>query len=80
MIVITPNVCLLKIVIRMVNAENNKMPFKIETAQHLLLINSIRICEVAYKIEFNDPKYFSQCFKNEYGITPSRFRSSFRIA
>lgn len=30
-----------------------------------------RISEIAYMVGFNDPKYFSMCFKKEYGILPS---------
>lgn len=56
------------------NMGNNKTPFKIETAQQLLLINSLRISEVAYKIGFNDPKYFSKCFKNKVGVSPREYR------
>lgn len=56
------------------NAENNKMVFKIETAQQLLLNSSLRISEVAYEIGFNDPKYFSKCFKNKVGIAPKEYR------
>ncbi len=50
------------------------MVFKIENAQYLLLNNSLRISEVAYKIGFNDPKYFSKCFKNKVGVSPKEYR------
>lgn len=29
-----------------------------------------RISDVAYQVGFSDPKYFSQCFKKEFGVTP----------
>lgn len=29
------------------------------------------VSEIAYAIGFNDPKYFSNCFKKEFGILPS---------
>ena len=32
------------------------------------------ISEVAYMIGFNDPKYFSKCFKKQFGITPNTFK------
>jgi len=50
------------------------MVFKIENAQYLLLNNSLRISEVAYEIGFNDPKYFSKCFKNRVGVSPREYR------
>lgn len=31
----------------------------------------LRISEVAYMVGFSDPKYFSLCFKKEYGVLPS---------
>ncbi len=37
----------------------------------------IRISELAYAIGFNDPKYFSTCFKKEFGIHPSEYMKRF---
>jgi signal transduction histidine kinase/CheY-like chemotaxis protein/AraC-like DNA-binding protein len=31
------------------------------------------ISDIAYSVGFNDPKYFSTCFKTEFGITPREF-------
>jgi AraC-like DNA-binding protein len=31
------------------------------------------ISEIAYAVGFNDPKYFSTCFKAEFGMTPREF-------
>ena len=33
----------------------------------------IRISELAYRVGFNTPKYFSQCFKREFGILPGEY-------
>ncbi len=33
----------------------------------------IRISELAYAVGFNDPKYFSLCFKKEFGMLPSEY-------
>lgn len=68
------DVCLLKNATPMINAENNKMVFKIEIARQLLLNNSLNISEVAYETGFNDPKYFSKCFKNTVGLSPIEYR------
>jgi signal transduction histidine kinase/DNA-binding response OmpR family regulator/ligand-binding sensor domain-containing protein len=32
-----------------------------------------RISELAYAVGFNDPKYFSACFKKEFGLIPSEY-------
>lgn len=34
---------------------------------------SVRISELAYAVGFNDPKYFSACFKKEFGMLPSEY-------
>lgn len=34
---------------------------------------NIRISELAYRVGFNDPKYFSICFKKEFGIQPTEY-------
>lgn len=35
--------------------------------------HNIRISELAYQVGFNDPKYFSICFKKEFGVQPSEY-------
>lgn len=35
--------------------------------------NNVRISELAYAVGFNDPKYFSSCFKKEFGMLPSEY-------
>ena len=34
---------------------------------------SMRVSDLAYKVGFQDPKYFSTCFKKYYGIQPKEF-------
>lgn len=34
----------------------------------------IRINELAERVGYDNPKYFSTCFKNEFGITPSKYQ------
>ena len=35
----------------------------------------IRISDLAYQVGFNDPKYFSLCFKKEFGMQPTEYLS-----
>ena len=34
---------------------------------------SLRVSDLAYKVGFQDPKYFSSCFKKYFGILPKEF-------
>jgi AraC-like DNA-binding protein len=47
---------------------------KMKRACMMLLTRRLTISEVAYAVGFNDPKYFTKCFKNEFGITPSEYQ------
>ena len=35
--------------------------------------SDFRISELAYSVGFNTPKYFSQCFKKEFGVLPGEY-------
>jgi len=43
-------------------------------AKRLLEEGIYNVSEVAYRVGFNSPTYFSTCFSEEYGIPPSEFR------
>jgi RNA polymerase primary sigma factor len=34
---------------------------------------NIRVSDLAYRVGFQDPKYFSTCFKKQFGIQPKEF-------
>ncbi len=38
---------------------------------------TIRISDLAYEVGFNDPKYFSLCFKKEFGMLPTEYCERF---
>lgn len=38
---------------------------------------NVRISELAYAVGFNDPKYFSSCFKKEFGMLPTEYMERF---
>lgn len=46
---------------------------RLRLAIHLLEENKISISEVGYSVGFNDPSYFTKCFKQEYGVPPSEY-------
>ena len=35
-----------------------------------------RVSDLAYKVGFQDPKYFSTCFKKQFGMQPKEFMES----
>ncbi len=39
----------------------------------VLLKKGMSVSEVAYEVGFNDPKYFSKCFKEQFGQVPNEF-------
>lgn len=58
------------------NYSNFVRNFKINAA--LKLLNEqpdIRISDLAYSVGFNDPKYFSSCFKKQVGKLPSEMQT-----
>jgi DNA-binding response OmpR family regulator len=47
---------------------------RLQKAKALLLTPELSVAEVAYAVGFEDPKYFSRTFSEEYGVSPSTFR------
>ena len=45
-------------------------------AQWLISRPQCNISEIAYDLGFQSPKYFSHCFKERYGTTPSNYRKT----
>jgi AraC-like DNA-binding protein len=33
------------------------------------------VSDIAYAVGFNDPKYFSTCFKAEFGVSPREYKT-----
>ena len=50
--------------------------YRLSVARDLILENyaNRNIMEIAYKVGFNDPKYFTRCFTRFYGIAPSLYK------
>ena len=46
---------------------------KMENAERLLLEGKYNISEIAYKVGMNSSGYFRQCFKDEFGVSPSDY-------
>lgn len=46
---------------------------KMQNAERLILEGKYNISEVAYKVGMNSTGYFRQCFKDEFGVSPSDY-------
>ena len=49
--------------------------FRLKRAVQLLETGKLNVSEVAYRVGFNEPKYFSKVFQKEYGCNPSEYVS-----
>lgn len=47
---------------------------RMEKARELLLCSSLKIAEIAYKVGYNDPQYFSYLFRKYNYCSPKEFR------
>ena len=49
--------------------------YRLRIARQMLIDNvaNRNIKEIAYRVGFNDPKYFTRCFTNLYGCSPSTY-------
>ena len=50
---------------------------RLSKANELLKIKSGNISEIALEVGFDNPAYFSECFKKQFGVTPSKYQSTF---
>ncbi len=46
---------------------------RLKRAAQFLKQKPDNISEIAYNVGFNDPKYFSKCFKQKFGMSPARY-------
>lgn len=49
---------------------------RLERSKILLLTTGWKVYEIAEKVGFDDPNYFSTCFKKHFGISPNKFRDA----
>jgi signal transduction histidine kinase/DNA-binding response OmpR family regulator/ligand-binding sensor domain-containing protein len=59
------------------NTPNNLIKsFRLKKAYNLIREEGMRVSEAAYQTGFNDPNYFTTCFKKEFGENPSQIVTS----
>jgi AraC family transcriptional regulator, arabinose operon regulatory protein len=49
---------------------------RIQRAKQLLTLTSEPVRQIAFEVGFNDPLYFSTCFRQHTGATPTQFREN----
>jgi AraC-like DNA-binding protein len=49
---------------------------RLRKAQEMLATSGLNISDVAYAVGFEDPKYFSRVFSEEFGMSPVNYRLS----
>lgn len=52
---------------------------RLKRAAQLLASNSFNVSEVSYMVGFNDPQYFSKCFRKQYNLTPSQYAAENKV-
>lgn len=52
--------------------------YRLDIAKKLIVENvaNRNITEIAYRVGFNDPKYFTRCFTKQYGSSPSAYKET----
>ncbi|MDE6037687.1 MAG: DNA-binding response regulator, partial [Duncaniella sp.] len=50
---------------------------RMQRAEELIVRSRLNFSEIAFKVGFSDPKYFTKCFKKETGMTPSEYRQKY---
>jgi AraC-like DNA-binding protein len=49
---------------------------RLKRAAQLLGKSQLTVSEIAFQVGFNEPKYFSRYFKEEFGVVPSEYAKS----
>ncbi|MGB8319075.1 MAG: helix-turn-helix domain-containing protein, partial [Ignavibacteriaceae bacterium] len=51
---------------------------RLKKAADLIKNKSGNISEIAFEVGFNNPAYFSECFKRQFGISPSQYHHNYK--
>jgi signal transduction histidine kinase/ligand-binding sensor domain-containing protein/AraC-like DNA-binding protein/ActR/RegA family two-component response regulator len=47
---------------------------RLQRAVQLIVSGQYNMTQIAYMVGLNDPRYFSKCFKQRFGVTPSEYK------
>ncbi|HOI79870.1 MAG TPA: helix-turn-helix transcriptional regulator, partial [Petrimonas sp.] len=51
---------------------------RLKKAAQLLALNAYNITQVSYMVGFSDSRYFSTCFKKQFGMTPREYIKKYK--
>lgn len=46
---------------------------RLKKAAELLIEGELNVTEISYRVGFQNPNYFYKCFKEKYGVPPSKY-------
>lgn len=49
-------------------------------AAQLIESGDYNMTQIAYMVGINDPRYFSKCFKQRFGMTPTEYKENAKIS
>ena len=52
---------------------------RMKRAAQLIETDEYSMAQIAYMVGLNDSHYFSKCFKQQYGITPTEYKESRKL-
>ena len=47
---------------------------RVKRAANLIESGEFNMTQIAYMVGINDPRYFSKCFKQRFGMTPTEYK------
>jgi AraC-like DNA-binding protein len=57
-----------------INVNDYILNTRLQKAKYLLQHEEATVSEIAYKVGFSSPAYFSTVFKSKFGVTPKAFK------
>ena len=49
---------------------------RVKRAAQLIESGDYNMTQIAYIVGINDPRYFSKCFKQRFGMTPTEYKEN----
>jgi len=49
---------------------------RLRYAKKILTTTFLNINEISYEVGFQDPSYFRKCFKQQFGVSPIKYRNN----